>query len=162
NGGGSGALENESHLVAPGAFSPRSITTNRGVRGSRASVEEIRRLLSAVEEPIWFRYAHGRDTHRVTRSQTAAQTEPASAPLARPSPLWGISWQVLQEELGHRPEEALDFPSSARNLDLRKDQLHTQICRHLFHVLTGKIGAVIGVEGTGNATDMPAGIGFAP
>ena len=77
-------------------------------------------------------------------------------------PLWCIPWEVLQKQFVDAAEEPLDFAASARNPFFGKDQFDAQIHSYLFHMFAGEVAAVISIEDTRDAADMPVGIFLAP
>src|SRR5947207_2626231 len=75
---------------------------------------------------------------------------------------WGIAGQRAQEELIDGQEEALDAPAAAWATGHGEDERHPEVRADLFEVLGSEVAAVVGIEGLGNPTDMPARVAFAP
>jgi len=76
--------------------------------------------------------------------------------------LGSIARDPRKKKLVDRREEALDLAAPARSTLQREDQLEFEIGGDLLKVLGGKVTAMIGVKGTGDAADMPVSIFLAP
>ena len=73
-----------------------------------------------------------------------------------------VPGQLRQELCRDGAEEALDFAPALRASHCRVDQPNTQIGRDLLQMVTGKVRAMIDVEGVGDAADCPSSVRLAP